>query len=519
MIGIQVRSICRKLEQLSRISLKEADSASKEKWLNYVDRIGPAVKRSIFVSKSLKKRFALQAASFAYQQDRCQRLKAPDQKWVTELTQRATAWKANQFNLELEPQLNAANQEKLQELACYPLFVKILIEDREALNKFFKWSITNHLSVGVFVEYNHMTALIDRSLLKGRLGAFEGRSLRLINTSTVKTVQMEFEGRFRGILRPEKKIALSHGLCLTVKEIFKRFSRKNLVEGCLTVLPKGICHWDPHQFGYLNKKKKGGLETIDLDRPDWFMQLPEKARLTSEEATKQFGFPCDGRNWVLTVVAKSQTPRLDVFGAHAFFRVAIPLGDGTYFYTFGWGKYARQYPQNCFQSLGMLYGAVKATLEYPDNNEKYTYRKPKEVHFSLNAEKGEALLDSLKRDLLNARSGNLAFQILIENCTDWIAKKVRKYVGIEQGKLFDIPFLELEPSGCLSSLMKTLRKSSPCMRDAILYSMAFIMGGSRSQTLTKKDGTKRKVSIMANPPWKRVFHHPAVLFRKSIAIN
>lgn len=403
---------------------------------------------------------------------------------------------------------------QLEELAHYPDYVALCKKNPALLDNVFNWSLLNRLSVRVWAEFPQVTALIDKSLLKGRHST-DPNCLKFHEKKGIKDVRMTFEGKEVSILNPKKKVTLAKGDVKTIGDIFKEFQKKNTIEGHLTFFPgKGITNFDSMEYGSYNPKTKK-VECIDFQRPNWYQQLPMKAHLTAKEATEKFGVPCDGKNYVMTVVAACQSTRLDIDISHSFVRLAIPREDGTYDYTYGFGIFAKKYPQNFLHALGYLFAPKPAAIQYPDNNEIYTHRYLKEVHFSLTPKKGAACVDSWKNDILKSQTGEILFHYLIRNCTDRTAEMLKEYVGEKESRMFDVlPYLKLQPTGFLGCLLKILRKTPDWFRRLIFNIFAFIFCGWNTRKFTREDGTKETMSIFKTPAWdlKRPFRHPGVVF-------
>lgn len=509
--SLKLAPTCKRLDRLESTRIKPSQNEGVVAALVSARNLIHRAMKDPFTSKKRLKELKVRVLALAYRLGNAsqgeERLSTPDERFLKALREKASHWKKRQLCCNGED-LNGKDLERLQEMACYPKLVEFLLGDPLHLSRFFKWSIVNHLSSRVFAEFPALTVKIDRSNLKSRIGAYGGNGLEYKQGD----VTLLFQGKPKSILEGGLKIELSNHVALTVDQIFQQFRRKNLDEGYLTYFEDGVANWDPHEMGPLNGYT-GKIDRIDLNRTDWHKQLKERRHFTADEATSHFGIACDGKNWIVTIVATRCDRRLDTFGGHAYYRLLIPNGDGTYFYTHGFGKFAKRYPQNGRESKGMLAQPVEATIEYPDNNEIYTQRQKKEFHYSMSEEKGKAFLESVRLDIWNAWQGNLAFQILVDNCTDWVVEKVRKYVGIQESELFDVPFLKLEPRGFLGSIAKILRKAPHWFTNLFFYCFLFFLGGHKKMILTDPENKKRVVSVLKTPPWKKVFHHPGLAWQ------
>lgn len=509
--SLQVSAECKKLDLLESAPLNKSSQGSAIKELLYARKLLERAKKDPFTSKKKLHKLQVRELGLTYrlgQLAQGEKRASPDESLFNTLRTKASHWKKKQLSCK-GVDLSEADLEKMRELTCYPKLAGFILNHRKYFDYFCKWSILNHLSVAVFVEFPATVAKIDSSNLKARIGAFGGNGLAFREEKGVKDVTLLFEGKPISILDGQRKIELSHHLTLTVDEIFKQFRRKNLIEGYLTYFEDGVTNWDPHEMGPYNGLTKK-IERIDLNRADWHLQLRGKKFFSKEEASAYFGLPCDGKNWIVTVVASRSGHQLDTFGGHSFYRLLIPIGNGTYLYTFGFGKYAKKYPQNGLHAKGMLAQPSEATMEYPDNNEIYTHREKKEKHYSMSEEKGKAFLESVRQDIQDGWKGNLAFQILVENCTDSVVEKLRTYVGIRESELFDVEFMKLQPKGFLGVLAKILRKAPEWFRNAFFYCFLFFLGGYKKMVLIDSKNKKRIVSVFKTPPWKKTFHHPGL---------
>lgn len=442
----------------------------------------------------------------------------PDPKTLEYLMEAGLKFKKGPIRLRNESSYLTEEQvNQLKELAHYPDYINLCKKHPSLLKEAFNWSILNRLSVRVLVEFPQIAEKFDQSYLKGRCED-DPSTLKFHENNGVRDVTLNFEGKDQSILDPQKIVTLAKDWQRTVEECFKDYEVKNFVEGRMSFFKGlGAVNWDSFHHGPYNPKT-GKVEQIDFSRPDWYKQLPAmKEYLTKEQATEKFGFPCDGKNWVFTVCTARQDERLDLRSGHTFIRMGIPQEDGTYAYTYGFGKFTTTYPQNGVDAAGYLFAPKKAVIQYPDNNEFYTHRELKEIHYSISPEKGQACLDSIKNDIEQADKGNFVFQYLVKNCTDWTVDKVRDFVGEKESHLFDLPYLQLQPSGFLGCVIKILRKTKDVFRKIVFSILAFIFCGWKKKTVVHMNGEKEVVNVFKTPPWdkRRMFHHPGVPFKQT----
>lgn len=502
----EVKQALTELKEYAGIS-KADDKLSKR--LAECTQLLNKIKSDWFVPNSLQKQLQskVQALSYRFEKNK---ENTPSSAVLKEITKKAIEWKKSQIiygDLSQIPDdkiLTEADIAQLKSIACYPDFYP-------HLNKiaFFKWALLNKMSVDIFVQYPEIVKRINKSLLAMRIGTWGGLK---INPDT-KDITLCMEGKAESILDKSRQITFKSGFTQTVQEIFKSFSLKNTKEGIFTYFKdQGVVPWDPHAMGMINSD--GKAIPIDLSNADWYKNLQMRDYFTAEEATARFGLPCDGTNYILSVVCKRARKNMDTFGSHSFLRILIPLGNNTYAYTYGFGKFLKEYAQNGCEEIGCLFTPGEGTMEYPDNNETYTNRETKEFHYSLDPEKGAACLDSFRLDCLDSQEHRLIFQILTNNCTDWGMKKIKKFVDSNAGDITNISYLDLQPSGVLGTLLKVLRKAPDWIRRATLSTIAFFLGGWREITIVHRNGKEKTVCVLNTPPWdiNRPFHHPGKVF-------
>lgn len=469
------------------------------------------------ISKKVVNNLQFKVAALKYRSGKELPQERANSKILSKLIEKAKEWKKDQIVYENEEELTEEQLNVLEEFARFPDSARAILKNSFMLENFFKWALLSKLSVRIFVEFPFITEKLCRSKMRMQLGAFNGEHLNLRERNGKKDVTITMEGKQVSILKRHRVVSFSYGVKLTVDRIFEIFKLKNKDESFLSFFEdEGICNWDAHQLSPVDAMENA-VNPIDLEKPDWYLSLPMREYLTNEEATEKFGFNCDGSQYVFTVVGARQTNKLNTFGSHSFFRLGIPDGNGGYHYTHGWGKFTKRYPQNPLHLASFLCGPKLATLEYPDNNEKYERQKI-ERHFPMTMEKGLACVDSLRRNLVNSRNNNLGFQILVHNCTDWVAKNLRKYVSEEAGRMFEMDFLELEPSGLMGGIVKIMRKMPKWFNDIFFFCLALVLGGKKKLKLKRKDGSRKVVSVLKTPPWKRKFQHPGVMFRRQIEV-
>lgn len=440
------------------------------------------------------------------------KLPEPDLAAFDYLKDSALAWKQKQVAFGDDPVLTAEDEESLRELSCYTAIIPHLDLDR-----FFKWTIMNRQSVDLFVQFPSIVKRINQCLLASRVGTFGG--LKFVETEGEKDVTLLMETNPVSILNERQKVQFTKGLHIKIRDIFNSFKNKNYEEGIFTYFKdEGIVPFDSFAMG---EADASGIATpIDVtDKENWYKSLRMQSHFTKEEASERFGIPCDGTNFILSVVCARQIKELDTYGSHSFLRIAIPDGNGEYDYTYGMGKFSKTYPQGALHGATFFFMPKEGTLQYLDNNEVYTNRQKLEKHFTLDTDTGKRCLESFRQDIEYAQQGKLVFQILRWNCSDWGVKKIRKFVGKTESELMDVSYLELNPKGALGTVVKILRETAACFRRFALNVIGFIGGGWHGMTVTKVNGTQKTYRVLSSQPWgedrEDHFHHPGKVFIKT----
>lgn len=508
------------LRRLSRLEMLSAHPLSEGKVKKQAQRILRAT-ASPFTTKGQVKELNFKGAALLYRAGSRyggeDPLLNPDLKLLAALRESAEKWKAKQIFYD-SPVITEAENQFLEQLATYPRSAALLLKDPVGMDHFFKWSLRNSLSVQVFVEFPEITKKINVCLLRNRIGAYQGKALQCVEKDGCKEVTLLMEGKPVSLMDGKKKVEFSHGLTLSVDQVFEVFRQKNYHEGYLAFFDDGVRNWDAHRLGPV-KADLSIAKELDLDQAEWHKQLPMKAHYTAEEASLLFGKPLDGKNYLFTLVATRQTKSLNTFGAHSFFRLLIPDGKGGYDYTFGFGKFAETYPQNMWHTFTFLGGVKKAKIQYFDNNEQYTNRQTRELHFLLTPDKGEACVESVRQDILSARQGLLAFQILVHNCTDWVCHKIKHFVDDPVAKkIFAMHLTDLEVQGPFGFIMRTAKKLPERFNRLFFRVVAVLIGGKKERHVMKK-GRIKPISVARKRPYEREFQHPGMLWRKLDAVK
>lgn len=508
-IFVSTSRICRSLDKLAEHRIPKLGKIPKAidhvAQFNKFQKCANKANKSFFVQKKTKYAINQKIVSLSYCLGAVRGGKdKEDPGDIQSILSKAETWKKNQIAIS-EKELTDSDIEKIKEIASYKDYLPYV-----NWNRFFTWSLLNNQSVDIFVQFPSIVKRIENSYLASRVGAFGG--LEFVEKEGSKDVKLLIDGKQISILNGKRKITFKTGLVTTVDKVFKSFANKNLVEGPFTYWKEGgLVPWDSFKMGYTDDD--GNVEEIDLSEEDWYKQLPMlETNIPAKEAKERFGIDFDGQNWGIVLVCKRHSKNLDMTGAHSYLRFLIPNGDGTYSYTYGWGLFSKKYPQNFLHSLTYVFQPKKATVQYPDNNDIYTFRQMLEIPHEMTPENGVRCIKSMKRDIQRARENKLVFQYLINNCSDWGLRKIAKYAvdGEKKSHVLDIRYIDLKPNGLFGAILKFLRMAHPWFRRGFLFTIALLLGGWKSM----QEGNK-KICVLDTPPWDKKdppFHHPGQAF-------
>ncbi|MFN4174845.1 MAG: hypothetical protein ACK4HV_07070, partial [Parachlamydiaceae bacterium] len=342
----------------------------------------------------------------------------------------ADVWKKGQQLLWNQP-LTLKEKKAMEEASTYSYFVDLIDRDKSAREKFLNWTIRDHLPPALFIEYPHLAELINDYALNGRIGTVSGNHLKIEKRGKgldlIKTVTLPFEGRNVEILDLERIIVFKGGMKATIRQIFELFKDKPNRFVDVEYFAQGITNWNSQHLGYYDEGKKG-YESINLEQKEWWRQLPPLEILNQEEAKERYGAFINGFNWCVAAKAARSYLNLSYEKCHAYLEIAIPNPDRSYnIYEFG--KFARLFPYGVFETMMVFTITTPGTVAYPDENIYHTARQQAGYGFSLNHFQGLLLMDELKKDIEEARKGNMVFQVETENCAKWIQNHLENILG------------------------------------------------------------------------------------------
>lgn len=439
----------------------------------------------------------------------------------------AQQWKNTQEILDPhEKAINKTETKYLKEAMRYPEFIKLLYRDKPLQDQFFKWTVRDHNSAGIFVEFPGKHQQIKESLLSWRFGRYHNKMLRIEKNDVTPVVGSSFkekhltvaiEGKRVSMLDNKRTVTLSHNYKLTIQEILDMFKDKNHDYGNLEVFADGICNWNVGEMARYNPANKG-YERIDLSakfRNDWWEQLPSMGTISSKEALKRYGAGLSRHpnRWGVRIVSTRELRDKSLKGNHVYVEVAIPNHDdkGTYS-MYAFGKSALDLPRHWWQYARIVAETVKGVITYPDSSIFNPRRQHKGRAFSIPAAEGKQVMDWIRKSIQRGWTGNMAYQLLTENCAKW-AEEIRGVVGSKKvpRNLFLVPFSASEPEGCCGRIFSIVRRLPYCFQDCFFTAFFWPLGSTTKMTVIE-DNKPRTISLARLKPWRpqNEFRIPAV---------
>lgn len=435
----------------------------------------------------------------------------PDEEFVS----MANDWKKSQELLWWNP-LTPKERKAIEEASSYREFTELAKSDSNIRENFFNWTIRDHLSPDIFIQYPHVAEIIVDHALNGRIGTVNGRHLKIQKrgrlSDVVKTVTLPFEGRDVEILDLDRQIRFRGHFTATIREVFELFKDKPNRFVDVEYFAQGITNWNAQHLGYYDAAKKN-YEVINIEQKEWWKQLPPLEILTLEEAKERYGNYMTGFNWCVSAKAARGYLNLSYEKCHAYLEIAIPNSDHSYnIYEFG--KFARLFPYGVFETMMVFTITTPGTVAYPDENIYHTARQQAGYGFSLNHFQGLLLMEELKKDIEEARKGNMVFQVETENCGKWIQGHLEEILGKKLvPNLFRYKLIKTDIPGIVGKFFKLVR-SLPKSLQAPVFRTTHLPLAWKGQYVTDRQGNRVYMSLNRSQFWNDIIVYLPALLHK-----
>lgn len=470
-------------------------------------------------NSSLFHRFKLKVISLLYRLEEIVPTD-PDLSLYQQLLSEAKKWKQNEKSF-WRTAISFQEEIILQRCCGFSYYVGEVLKNKKSLNELFKWVLRDKMPIEVWVKFPAMAALLHRALMVGRISRMGGAPLKISeipqgdNSDLVEvTLTLPFEGKEVNILDPHKKVKFKGDYTLSIQEIFAVFANKKYAAGNLEFLQEGIVNWNTFKLAYWSAPEKHYV-AIDLLRPEWWKQLPSFETLSLSKARERYGPQLDGENWNFSIRASREDHSLDFDRSHSYLEVAIPI-DKTSYQIYDFGKFATWFPKDEWDRMWNFSVFSPAVIAYPDENVFYTHRQHVNFSHLTTAEEGGKIMESIKNDMIEARKGNLVFQIESENCGKWIYGVLSPHLGAERvPNHYLLPLVETEPKGVVKWIFNTLKKLPKKIQVKILAYLHLPFGAWKGVSLKNESGETVHRNLIKSDFWKdTVVYLPAMLHHK-----
>jgi hypothetical protein len=467
-------------------------------------------------AKVQKQWLSLQIHILAFQYRIDQANQEPDPTDLEKLQTKVLQWKNETFIVE-DKELTSFDLEQIENACRYRKFVPLLLKHPALFTKFVLWAIRNRAPVAPFFEFPTAVKKMIKSDLHQRF-SFCGSHLLKIKTFDGKRKDLTFLmlGKEVSLLNSQEKIDFGNNMVMTVDQVIQEFARKNIFYADLECGEDGIQNWNYGHMGPFDPETQK-YHHISLEEPNWWANLPVILTLDLkgvQERYKNASF--DGKSHLVVPSATQSFPGPTTAKSHAFLEIAYRVGDNE-FRILPFGKMAQSYPETCSQELGFLTKPSLGHIIYPDINAFYTQRKrlfatPIEVDNEALAK----VMHEIKTDIQKAREGNIVFNIMAENCAEWVQRVLDSSLGSLVPQYFKRTLstsIHAEPLNCVFQTLHNLQENARTSFSRSFYkkidNLAWIILGAW-RNLRTPDGQLH--GFMQGEFWQnRTLHVPSSL--------
>lgn len=375
--------------------------------------------------------------------------------------------------------LTAHEIDQIKIASSYPLF-SLLLDEKSFRDQFLEWVLQDENESIPFIEFPATIERLKKAKLNGRISRLSHNPLQIVKQNStsgiLKYLTLPFEGKPESIVDPEALIQFKGAYALKIAEIFETFSRKDIAVGHLEFMQEGIVNWNIHHLGYWDNGKQE-VQKIDIHKNEWWKSLPNYRILTRRQIAKRFQINVSKQQWVVAAAATRGKPTLDFEDTHAFLEIAVPIKKGHYA-LYDFGKLAFKYPETTLDKLKMLTQTVHATVAYPDENVFYTHRQHGLAPFLITPRQGKILMETIAKDIENARHQNFVYQIESENCAKWVFQTLETVIK-EMPDIFRMNLLDTEPEGPVKHIFQWIKKLPERWQVPVLTFLHIPLGAKR----------------------------------------
>lgn len=388
-----------------------------------------------------------------------------------EIKTEAHKWKQAQKLYPKEQQdLTDEDLSKIYALSCYPKYMKRLLQSKKQRDLFFKFALRDNIGISELCRYTQEINNLYSCHMIGRIGAFSRQMLGInieqrIEDGQYKVYQsltLLIENQKVNILDKSQLFTFSNGKTVSLSDIFKDFSNKNLCPGDYEFFFDGIRPWNGHEWGE-KKLNEETYQTVDSLQDHYWDQFPLFDLITQDKLEKRYQIEIqDERQWVGIIESSRQCPTRDLDNAHGYMLLYIPLPNRKAHNPYRAGKadmkeqkvykvipigmFATHFPNSCWEKLTFVASTVKGIPVFPDPNYFYSHRQKASYPVLLSEEEGIKIFKEI--GIKKAEGG--IFQWSWENCSYFAQNTFAKVLNEKELRIpmiFKKHFKKCEPQG------------------------------------------------------------------------
>ncbi|MBA3722853.1 MAG: hypothetical protein H0W88_10705 [Parachlamydiaceae bacterium] len=456
------------------------------------------------------------------------KLEAPDQLIFEKLKVRILQKKLGQ-PLNVDKELNRLEIEQLEEAACYPEWVQILLKNSAYEDFFYKTIIRDYNPVSVFIMCPDTQKQIKKALLTGIIGrirrpgeeeslAFQIASTKTANISKrILTLPVYHSDDFStfdkqkqervNILKPTHLVTFRNGnYRLTIKEILTELSKKNEREVKVNLCAFGLINRHPVHGKWDAERQRFVLPPMTL--VNWTDYVPPGEIVNQDELEKRYSDSIKDKEIFFKVVATREQRDLYIIGTHGFLQTYIHMGDRKW-KVLDMGVFMTRFQQGGLDGLSLICNTVKRVLCLMDQNGSYSQRQKAALPLFTTHKAAREILNSM----YHIMEDEDIFQLGGQNCSHPIQTTIENVVP-NTPNYYKLPIYRARfnflPLDAYFSLLGNL-PIRVC--NFFIFILINCLGAFRSYSLTDKNKKKHSFSLnkFHSSQKEYEFHHPANL--------
>jgi len=399
----------------------------------------------------------------------------------------------------VQKELTAREKEKIAQTCFFPKFVKLLKEDPQIREEYYKFVFRNTADGGKdAADIAVQLPVHQKKLMKSILDKREGRLHDLFKIEEApfhqhgehrsglrKFVSLKIEGQHCDIFDEEKKVvfdeATPYKVTRSVKEVFRSFYKKNEEMGEYEAIQsKGIVRLhgvinpefgEPQEdlsifysvarsiYNFFFATQRPLPPAIDLHRVDWMKQMKPLETLSHGEVVARYA--AQPEHALIAVRATrgqppSEADTVMIDDSHSFLELVVPNEQGKYD-VFPLGKYAFPYPRGALDTLFYIFNTQRGTVRM-DENSFYNHRHHAAYSLQASAEHVKRFWEKLRRDLNKERNNEVIFQAQGDNCSAWVEETLQfVFQNSDRPRFFDVHYTEASGPTPVSYIMEVIK--------------------------------------------------------------